>query len=450
MGTELGHIHKAAVKKQTNAWGGAAIVLGAGDGFEFNSEGLKPGAAKIDNMGINGTLFARPSYPGNRLPGGPLEANLYYNDAFWRALVAAIGADAVTELVAGATRHDITFLSDHQGINLCLALAGSEGVREMPTAKVTGMRLSVSESGQIAKASVDVVGHELNDNIGSPDDDLVVASAAAADGAKTIAAQPTWPSRITFTLTGVTELVTTLVGVDIDGVLRSEVHTMSTGGLTFTSSYIYSSVTSITCASIAGTGTFKAGVLNGVNNATTAASIATSAARDPILFSQVAMYLNAQDGAAFSASDLLYFSEFELGIALATDQRVTSRYGNKIEEPITGGAGQPKVTLGIKFSAYTSNERRLSFMALKKSQAKAKIVFTGPPIGATAYAHSLTIWLNGLQFDDAGRNVGGYGVLPFDLAGEAHSVAAAPTGHPAGLVLPGMFQLQNALATAII
>ena len=78
MGIELGAVHKAAIKKQTNAWGGAALQLGAGDGFEFNSDTLKANAEMIMNNGITGAPFKRPGSAGPRKPNGDVSFDLYY------------------------------------------------------------------------------------------------------------------------------------------------------------------------------------------------------------------------------------------------------------------------------------------------------------------------------------------------------------------------------------
>jgi len=87
---------------------------------------------------------------------------------------------------------------------------------------------------------------------------------------------------------------------------------------------------------------------------------------------------------------------------------------------------------------------------MSKDQMKMKVVFTGPPIGATIYPHSLTFWLNGVQYAAADPNVGGPGVLPFDVSCEASEVTAVPTGFPASDTYALQTQIQNALATALL
>jgi len=451
MGIELGAAAKFALKKNTNPWGGAALQLGAGDGIEFNSDSLKSNSELVSNNGITGSPFRRPGSSGARKPGGEVSFDLYYRDSLWRALAAVIGADAATLVVTGAYRHDLTApVSPYTLANFSAAVTGSEVVREMPSCKPTAFKLDWSESDQRGKASVNFVAHDLNYNAGSPDAVRVVANAAAANGAKTLAAQPATPSQITFTLTGVTELVTTLVGTDIDGIVRTEVHTRSTGTLTFLSAYIYKSVASITCASISGAGNFSAGVANGVNNQGTIGAIATDADRTPVLFSQVDFFINDQAGADFLASDEQFVSKLSVGLEIGLDQRITSEFGTRISEPSYAGGGDVKVTFGLSFSAFTDKNRRFLYDQIGKSQLKAKLVFTGPMISGSTVPYSLTVWLQGLQLGDGDINVGGFGVLPFDLSGEARTVLAQPTGFPSGLVAPYMFQLVNGLSTSYL
>jgi hypothetical protein len=451
MGVDTGQTYLAAVKKQTGAWGTAPIVLGAGDGVEFNSDNIKSNRKRIINEGITGTGYRRAGSAGNKLPGGAFNFDFYYNCAGLRYVAAGIGSGAApTSLGDSAYRHDLALASTHSGLSLCTALLGLEDVRELPHVKVNSLKMSFSESEQRAKIDADLIAFDLNENVGASDPDLIVATAAAANGTKTIAAQPTFPSQITFVMTGVTELVTTLVGIDIDGVPRTEVHTRSTGTLDFTSTYHYKSVTSITCASIAGSGNFSAGVLNGVNNITTAAAVTTVATRDPILFSQARFYINDQSGADFAAGDEQFISKLEIGIMNQFEQRVTTKYGYRIDEPTKGGGGRPTVSIGLNFSAHTDRNRRLLTDQIGKNQLKAKLVCTGPPIGAGSTPHSLTIWLNSIQFDDGDKSASTPGVLPFDLSGEAQLAVVAPTGFPATIVAPVYIQLVNGLSTGIL
>ena len=456
MGVELGHGYRFGIKRNTGAWGSSrALALGAGDMFECNSDSLKANIEIIMNEGVFGTPYRRAGSPGSMKPAGDLDIDVYYRDAAWRAIAAAFGADAVTALGGGAHRHDVSILNAMQGINWTLVAAGVEGIREIPHAKIPGVKLRWEEAGQRGKLTPSVVGFDINMNVGAPDDDLVAVSAAAANGAVAIAAQPSTPSPITFTLTGVTELVTTIVYQTVRGDQVTEVHTRSTGGLTFeTAQYCRAGgVVSITCASIAGSGTFKAGVSNGVNNATTAAALTTDAERFPVLFSQLEFFINEQGGADFGLSgsaDEQYLSALEIGLNGSMDQRVTTEFGYRISEPSLGGGGWPVFTVGMNFSAFTDKNRRHFFDALSKQQLKAKAVFTGPPITGASVPYSLTIWLNGLQVPDADVNVGGPGVLPMDVTLEAHAVTAAPTGFPGGHTAPALAQLVNTLATSYL
>jgi hypothetical protein len=454
MGVELGHQYRFGLKRNTGAWGSTrAIALGATDQFEANSDSIKANIDIIMNEGVFGTPYRRSGSPGNIKPSGDLEIDVYYRDAAWRAVAAAFGADPVTALGGGAHRHDITIQNAMGGINWSLVAAGNEGIREVPHAKIPGVKLRWEESGQRGKLTPSIIGFDLNMNVGSPVTANIVATAAAANGAKTIAAQPTTPSPITFTLTGVTELVTTIVYENVRGDQVTEVHTRSTQGLTFETAQYARAVVSITSASIAGSGNFSAGVSNGVNNATTVAALTTDSERFPILFSQLEFFINEQEGADFGLSgsaDEQYLSALEIGLAATMDQRVTTEFGYRISEPSLGGAGWPVFTVGMNFSAFTDKNRRHYFDSLSKRQLKAKAVFTGPPITGAAVPYSLTLWFNGLQVPNADMNVGGPGVLPMDVQLEAHAVTAVPTGFPASHTAPALAQLVNTLATGYL
>jgi hypothetical protein len=457
MGIDIGHAYRFGMKKNAGAWGSAAVVLGAGDQFEANSESFKANVEKIMNNGIFGTPYRRGGSPGPIKPAGDLAVDLYYRDAIWRAIAAAFGADAVTALGGGAHRHDISIANAQQGVNWTLAAAGLEGVREIPCAKLPGVKLRWESEGEGSrgKVTVSIVGFDMNLNVGSPNASLVVATAAAANGVKTIAAQPTTPSPITLTITGVTELVTTIVYENLRGEQVTEVHTRSTGGLTYTTLQYCrpGGVISITCASIAGAGNFSAGVSNGVNNATTVAALTTDAERFPILFPQLEFFINEQEGADFLASgsiDEQYLSAFEIGLNGSMDQRVTTEFGYRISEPALGGAGWPTFSAAFSHSALTDKNRRHFWDSLGKRQLKAKAVFTGPPIAGASVPYSLTIWLNGLQVNEADPNVSGPGVIALEAPSEPSTVVAAPTGFPGGTTGPCLIQLVNTLATSYL
>ncbi len=456
MGTEIGHAHKAAVKKQTGAWGTSpALVLGANDGFEFNSESLKANAALVMNEGITGSPFRRPGSPGNLVPGGDIDLDLYYRCAALRLLAAGLGADAVTTLVSGAYRHDITQASSILGTHFTLAFLGVEAVREFPHTKVTGIRMRWAEDGQRGKLTPTLAAFDENVNVGSPDDDFVVASVAAANGPLTIlgpALVDFIPSPLFITkVAGITAITFTIVAVDRFGDQYTKVITTSDFVSEVATDIEYvRRVVSITISGLTGTGNVKVGVSNGKNNAATVASVSTVADRDVTLFTQMRVWMNAQGGADFADADEQFVSAVEIGLNLSMDSRVTTKHRRRAEEPELGGGGWPVATIGFNWSAFTDRNRQKLLDQIAKNQIKAKVVLTGPQIAATAYAHSVTCWLNGVQLAEGDVNVGGPGVIPFNVTGEAHSVVAVPTGFPGGDTKALMVQIQNGEVTSYL
>jgi hypothetical protein len=457
MGTEIGHAHRAAVKKQTGAWGASpALVLGANDGFEFNTESLRSNASLVMNEGITGSPYRRPGSPGNLTPSGDVELDLYYRCSALRMLAAAFGADAVAALGGGAHRHDLTQAGSMLGTHFTLGFLGAEAVREFPHSKVTGARLRWAEDGQRGKLTASIAAFDENVNVGSPDDDFVVVSVAAANGALTVtpAAQADFtPSPIYVTkVAGITAITLAIVAVDRFGDQYTKTVTVSDFTTeVWTDTESVRRVLSITISGLGGTGNIKVGVTNGKNNASTLSGVSTVADRDVSLFTQMRVWMNAQGGADFvDATDEQFVSAVEIGLALTMDTRVTTKHRRRIEEPELGGGGWPTATIGFNWSAFTDRNRQRLIDQIAKNQIKAKVELTGPPIASSGFPHKITCWLNGLQLAEGDVNVGGPGVIAFNVSGEAHSVVAVPTGFPAAHTRAVMIQIQNGEATGYL
>lgn len=458
MATEVGHGLRAGIIQNTGTWGSAvALALGANNGFEFNSESLKANSELIKNEGLYGSPYSRPGSPGNLKPGGDMSIDMYYNCQSLKLLAQGHGtAGTPTTLVSGAYRHDLILANTHLGKHFTLAFLGAQGVREFPQAKVTGVKISWDEGSQRVKMTPTFACSDEILNIGTANVAFVVASVAAANGALTIlgpALVDFNPTPLSITkVAGITTITYTIVAVDRRNNQVTKVVTEADFTANFWSgTEAYRRVISITVSNLAGTGNHSVGVTNGINNETNRASVTTVATRDAVLFNQVRVYANAQAGADFvAATDEQYVAGGEITLGLNMDSRVTSQFGYRIEEPMTGGAGRCSVGMSLKFSALTDRNRSAFVDSMSKDQKKVKVVFTGPPIGATIYPHSLTFWLNGVQFQSAEPNIGGPGVLPFDVTGEANEVLAVPTGFPASDTYALETQIQNALATGML
>jgi len=459
MATEVGHGLRAGIIQNTGTWGSApALALGANNGFEFNSESLKANSELIKNEGLYGSPYARPGSPGNLKPGGDMSIDMYYNCQALKLLAQAHGtAGTPTTLVSGAYRHDLILANTHLGKHFTLAFLGAQGVREFPQAKVTGIKISWDEGSQRVKMTPTFACSDEILNVGVANVAFVVASVAASAPLTMTILAPALvdfnPTPLTFTkVAGITAINVTIVAVDRRGnqVTKTFTETDFVAQL-WTGTEAYRRVISVTINTLTGTGNVSVGVTNGINNETNRASVTTVSTRDPILFNQVRVYSNVQSGADFvAATDEQYVSGGEITIGLNMDSRVTSQFGYRIEEPMTGGTGRCSVGMSMKFSALTDRNRDAFVRSMSKDQMKMKVVFTGPQIGATAYSHSLTFWLNGVQFASAEPNIGGPGVLPFDVTGEANEAQAVPTGFPTSDTYALQTQIQNALATAML
>lgn len=459
----LGHASNGGFKMHTNAWGsGAPVALGAGDGFEFDSAAVKSNASRIKNEGIYGQAYRRAGQFGAVKPMVTIPLDLYYRCAAWRLIALAMGGAGVTALGGGAHQHDISLMNTHAGKYGTLAFplqngGGTvEGVQELPHCKVEGFSLDWTREQQ-GKLSVDVMGFDSYLNIGTADAAFVVASVSAANGALTILAQAQTafnPSPLTFTkVAGVTAITVTIVYVDRFGVVKTKVITETDFVSQVWTGVDYAKqVVSATISGLSGTGNVSMGVSNGVNNSSTVGSITTATDRDRVLFSQLRFYMTAQGGADFTAGDEYYLEALKIALKVGFDQRVTTQFGSRIDEPSTGAASRPEVTIGLNYSALTSQNKGKFFDMIAKNQVKAKAVFTGPtvPGSSPAVAQTLTIYLNAIQFDDGEGEIRGPGVVAFEANGEAQQAIAVPTGFPSGADEPILIQLVNSLSSAII
>jgi hypothetical protein len=458
MGIDVGHAFKGFIKRNPNPWGGLPVAAGAGDSFEFNSESLKANVAMVMNEGVSGRAFRRPGSAGNKTPGGDMDFDFFYRDVGLRILAGIMGADAASALGGGAHQHDLTLQDLVDGINFTLGFAGPEAVHEYGHAKVTGVKIRWDESTQRGKIMPTFACFDQNTNVGTPNVAFVVASVAAANGPLTILAPALVnfdPSPLTITkVAGVTALTVVIVAVDRKGSTYTRTITQADFvSNVFTDTEYVRRVVSITLSGVTGTGNISAGVSNGVNNITTAAALTTDSDRDCSLFSQCELLITDQDRAATLGSvaiDEQFISSIEIGIERNMDSRVTSQFGDRIEEPKGGGGGWGSIACGINFSALTDRNRRFLHDRVGKNQLRAKLTLTGPPITGTSTPHSIEIWMNGLQFAEGDANIASSGVRPFDLSAEAHSVVAVPADFPAGVDEALFIRIKNGLSTGYL
>lgn len=174
----------------------------------------------------------------------------------------------------------------------------------------------------------------------------------------------------------------------------------------------------------------------GTNNNTTFASVTFPANREFSQFKHMVARINAQSGAGLGASDAVYLNGFTLDVDRAdTTDDVTTQFGNRIDEPMHDDWTKIKVTLELsKYQDGTGGTNALFANSLVKTGQKLDVNLTGETLaGATTQKFAAVFYFNDLQFSGT-PNVGGPGLTPWTLEGEAHRVLAIPTGFPAGYI----------------
>ncbi|HKX46155.1 MAG TPA: phage tail tube protein [Planctomycetota bacterium] len=118
----VGALAKVALKKNGNAWGGAAATLGANDRLPFSAEGLGHEDENFESRQITGTVWrGRPIRVAERIAGElAMEADYDY---LLRALALAMGTNTPTTLESGVRyRHQLDLDDDLCGIYATLGV----------------------------------------------------------------------------------------------------------------------------------------------------------------------------------------------------------------------------------------------------------------------------------------------------------------------------------------
>lgn len=440
----------AAVDLATGDWGtGDPTVLGALDGFEASKFDVSLNQGLVKNEGWTGTLDPPTATPGPRTPALDVGADLYYQDPTWRYIVAGQGSESVSTAATGVYDHDLIPASSHAGINLCCAARfPALYVSQAPHAKVTGFKLMLEQAASRGKMEATLTCFDEDVNQGTADDDLIVTSAALANGALTIAAQPPHPQILTITITGgpPTEAIITIHAVDAYGKAFTHVHTFSTDGLTGSTTLYAKDVIDAAVSGLVGTGNVKIGVSAGRGNTvTTMGNVTRPAARSPILFRGAKCYLGAQAQAgALDATNLINVEAIEIERALTANTRITTEHGDRQSEPTTGGAGNAMTKVSLKFGALTDANSIQHWRRRAATPLRMLVLVEGDFIGTTGLRETLWIWCQGLQISDGDPKPSGQGVIAYDITLEGSVVSATPTGWPASVVAPLYMRLRNA------
>lgn len=276
----------------------------------------------------------------------------------------------------------------------------------------------------------------------------------------TIDAQPPEPTQPKITITdansGITEFVVDFVGTDPDGRSISAQYKLSRdggpGSHSFTLKERFASFTSIIGSALAGTATAGTDFIqidnsNGVNNRTTIAAVTEPSDRDLVTWADIeAVLINDETSGALTAAteeaggvvvdnDEIYPSKLTIDFNLTpTTEDVTTRFRNRIDEPVTAGAGFAECTVTISLSKYSRRDQKLLKAQLSKGTKKMKLALKGPPIsGGSGNFFAMDFWFPCMQFADGSPEQDGPGVLPFEIEAKAYGASAVPTGFPSGL-----------------
>lgn len=452
MAISKGYASVVGWRKNPNTWGcGAPVLVGAGHGIEIlPGESLVSNTEFIENDGISGNATQLPGTKGRELHAGDLPMNLYFQGVE-RMIAQVMGlAGAPTLLGAGVHKHVFRIAEDSELLAGTLVIDGQVAVREYPFTKLSMFEMTW-ESGGKGQISFHAVPFAVNYNEGVADNDAAHASTDVANGSYVISTQQTNPYgspvrvQITDANASITEHVITFTGTDPDGNVVTEEYRLSIHGLVFVGLQYFNTLISIVGSATAGT--VDAGVdvviigyTYGVNSQANAALITITSpnAEQFVLYSQIQVLTNAQNGADFvaGACDVANDEIFPTSLSVMVDRQVaeddvSSKFGNRVDNPteddfiiVEGAMGFTKWT--------TESHRAVVIPRLVARRQKTKIEFVGPIAGG-AFPYRLTLWLNNVQYTEGGSpNISAIGRVPVDVSFKAHRTTLVPTGFPGG------------------
>lgn len=179
-----------------------------------------------------------------------------------------------------------------------------------------------------------------------------------------------------------------------------------------------------------------------VNTTTTIDTVTLTANRDWALFKHAAVRINAQNGADFGTApaDTVSVTGFELNVERAMEGRVSTRYGDKVMEPIetdfmkvTGSLDFPDVDTGTATggsSALAADQ--LTYANTAATAKKMKIVLTSPVLcGAATQYYQYNFWLPYVVLGEGKPGIPGPEGQTWSLPFESFGVSAVPTGFTA-------------------
>lgn len=172
-------------------------------------------------------------------------------------------------------------------------------------------------------------------------------------------------------------------------------------------------------------------------NTTTTIDTVTVPANSQYLatFGQLAFQMNAQTGAALDSSAAYYISEFELSVDRVMEAVVTTRFGNKVDEPHQNGF--TTVNLRVTFAHYqdgTGGNSALIADQMAGTEKKAKLILTSTVLaGASTQMFQYVFWLPRIVALPAEKpKMTGPGIVSWSQSFRCYHVGTIPTGFTAG------------------
>jgi len=236
MAIAKGYRSIAGFKKATT-WG-TPVLIGANDGIEFRSEGLKPDAQFIADDLVSGNQARLFGDKGNELHSGDMETDLRFQ-GIERIVAQAMGTAGVPvqQATSLAYKHTFKVNNDPEGIfGTLVVFHPGLYVREYSTAKVGGFSVNCA-NGERAHVTLPMIPQGVNYNTTTGTNTTTTAAAItlpserqfalfsqmviqlnAQGGADFVAGDTVYPSEfeVTFNRQYTTDDVTTRFGTKVD------------------------------------------------------------------------------------------------------------------------------------------------------------------------------------------------------------------------------------------
>lgn len=175
------------------------------------------------------------------------------------------------------------------------------------------------------------------------------------------------------------------------------------------------------------------------NTTTTIDSVTLSSNLEWALFKHAVINQNAQNGADFSGTDLVYATGFEVTVERAMEGRVSTELGDKVSEPIetdfmkvTGSLEFPDVNTGTGGSSALASAQ-LTYANTAATAKKMKIVLTGQTLaGSVSQYFQHVLWFPYVVLGEGKPGIPGPEGQTWSQPFESFAVGSIPTGFTAG------------------